>query len=86
MRAAAPVAHTWGENDSEVTFELEPRGERVLLTVTHQRLKNRDAMLSVAGGWHAHLGVLVDQLEQNDRRPFWPMLAKLADEYATRLP
>ena len=80
------LSHTWGDDKSEVTFELEPRGERVLLTVTHQRLKDRGAMLSVASGWHAHLGVLVDRLEEHELRPFWPALATLADEYETRLP
>lgn len=82
------LAHTWGDSPdgkSEVTFELEPRGERVLLTVTHKRLKNRGAMLSVASGWHAHLSVLADQLEEHERRPFWPMLGALEDEYTVRL-
>lgn len=59
------LSHTWAEGwggDSEVTFELTPRGKDVLLVVTHRRLGDREAMLSVAGGWHTHLGILADVL------------------------
>ena len=52
------LAFTWG-NSGDVTFELEPRGESVLLTVTHRRLPDRSTMLKVSAGWHMHLDVLV---------------------------
>lgn len=55
------LSYTWSEGAgqfSEVCFELEPRGEKVWLVVTHTRLGNRELMLSVAAGWHAHLGIL----------------------------
>lgn len=45
-----------------MTFELTEQGSAVLLTVTHRRLANRDEMLSVAGGWHTHLDILLDRL------------------------
>ena len=32
------LAFTWGKEDSDVSFALEPRGEKVLLTVVHRRL------------------------------------------------
>src|SRR5205814_8850635 len=35
------ISFTWN-NSGDVTFELEPRGERVLLTVIHRRLPNRE--------------------------------------------
>ena len=71
---------------SEVTFELTPQGQDVLLVLTHRRLGDRAAMLSVAGGWHTHLGILADQLESREPRPFWSTHAKLEAEYEKRLP
>ncbi|MBS7541750.1 SRPBCC family protein [Ancylobacter oerskovii] len=71
---------------SEVTFELTPRGEKVLLTVTHQRLASRDAMLSVAGGWHSHLALLVEELEGHERPAIWSLMSRYVDEYDARLP
>jgi uncharacterized protein YndB with AHSA1/START domain len=83
------LSHTWGEEsgeDSEVTFELTPRGENVLLAVTHRRLgDDRATMLSVAGGWHTHLGILVDHLNGREPRPFWSTHALLEAEYEKRL-
>ena len=32
------LAFTWGKEDGDVSFALEPRGEKVLLTVIHRRL------------------------------------------------
>lgn len=67
--------------DSEVTFELVAAGEKVRLTLTHRRLVAREMMLSVAGGWHAHLGILVDLLEGRTPKPFWSTHARLETEY-----
>lgn len=78
----------WGEesgNESEVTFELTPRGEDVLLVLTHRRLANRAAQVSVASGWHAHLAILIDQLEGREPRPFWSTHAPLEAEYEQRI-
>lgn len=81
------LSYTWGAaQNSEVTFELTPRGEDVLLVLTHRRLGDRDAMVSVAGGWHVHLGILVDRLEGRAPRPFWSTHARLEAEYEQRLP
>ena len=83
------MSYTWGgERDaSEVTFELaDAEGGDVRLELTHQRLATRSAKLSVAGGWHTHLGVLVDHLNGRQPRPFWSRLAALAEEYEARIP
>ena len=84
------LTYTWNEREvgeaSEVTFELAPQGKNVLLTLTHRKLSGRSDMLSVSGGWHAHLDVLVDRLEGRKPGPFWPAHAKLADEYESRIP
>jgi uncharacterized protein YndB with AHSA1/START domain len=83
------LSHTWGEEtgeESEVTFELFPRGEKVLLVLTHRRLgDDRDLLLSVASGWHTHLGILIDRL--NDRVPlgFWTVHTRMEEEYERRL-
>lgn len=81
------LSYTWGEEDgpdTEVTFELTPRGDDVLLVVTHSRLAGPDAMKSVSGGWHTHLGILRDVLEGRTPRPFWTTHARLEAEYGKR--
>ena len=81
------LAYTFGATnpESEVTFELEPRGKDVLLVVTHRRLANRTTMINVAGGWDAHVGILEDRLNGVEPRPFWTTHAKLKREYEARL-
>lgn len=83
------LGYTWGEGteyESEVGFELVPRAEKVLLVVTHQRLQTRDDMISVAGGWHAHLGILDDRLNGRPATGFWIAHARLEAEYERRIP
>ena len=82
------LTYTWGDETGkhgEVTFELTPRGKDVHLVLTHRRLPDRKEMLSVAGGWHAHLGILEDVLNGREPRGFWSTHAKLEKEYETRL-
>src|SRR5579862_158589 len=52
------LAIAWGAN-GETFFELDPRGDGVLLTLIHRRLPDRETMLRVSAGWHMHLDVLV---------------------------
>ncbi len=83
------LSFTWGEEskeESEVTFELMTHGRNVLLNVTHRRLGDRGTMLSVAAGWHTHLGILIDHFDEVDPRPFWTTHAKLLDDYEKRIP
>ena len=82
------LSFTWPEESapaSEVTFELAPQGDRVLLVLTHRRLRDRAAMTNVSSGWHLHLDFLADQLEGQPPRPFWSTQARLEAEYARRL-
>ncbi len=58
-------------DDSEVAIELIPCGENVLLMLTHRRLGDRGTMVSVASGWHTHLGILIDHLDGRVPPPFW---------------
>lgn len=82
------LSYTWGgeREDSEVTFELTPRGEDVLLVIVHRRLDGREAMVSVASGWHTHLEILIDLLNDREPRPFWSSHALLEAEYEQRIP
>ncbi|KJV09439.1 ATPase [Elstera litoralis] len=76
---------TWGVS-GEVAFELEPRGEKMLLTVTHRRIPDRDILLKVSAGWHAHLDILVARVSNTEPAPFWENWSRLHAEYARRLP
>lgn len=81
------LAFTWAENHadaSEVTFELAPRGDAVLLVVTHRRLDGIDALRSVAAGWHAHLDILADRLHGRAPGNFWVAHGRLEAAYADR--
>jgi uncharacterized protein YndB with AHSA1/START domain len=82
------VSHTWDfdENESsEGCYELEEVGDRVRLVLTHKRLATSDTVLSVSGGWHTHLDILVDLLEGQRPKPFWKTQAALEAEYTARL-
>jgi uncharacterized protein YndB with AHSA1/START domain len=82
------LSYTWGEawgEDSEVTFELTPRGADVIMVLTHRRLADRDAMVSVASGWHTHVGLLIDILNGHELSGFWSTDARLKDEYEKRI-
>jgi uncharacterized protein YndB with AHSA1/START domain len=80
------LAITWGgaEDPSEVAFELRAEADKVRLVVTHRRLARREALVDVAAGWHTHLGILEDDLEQRPHRGFWSSHAALAADYGRR--
>jgi uncharacterized protein YndB with AHSA1/START domain len=79
------ISFTW-DGSGDVSFELEARGEKVLLTVTHRRLANRETMLKVGPGWHMHLDVLVASVTGKKSEPFWDGWLRLQKEYEARLP
>ena len=70
----------------EVTFELEPVGDMVRLTLVHRRLPDRTTMLKVSAGWHAHLDVLAARLAGEEPPPFWDNWKALQGEYEGRIP
>jgi len=85
------LVFTWSDmpgepeaEDSEVRFELETQDDQVRLTLTHTRLWSNE-LLSVAGGWHTHLGILDDTLSGREARPFWRTHTQLEAEYAETL-
>jgi uncharacterized protein YndB with AHSA1/START domain len=73
-----------GGGDSEVTFELTPRGNDVLLVLTQAPVASAQGKAAFASGWHAYLGILADRLEGVEPRAFWTYFDKLQAEYATR--
>ena len=79
------LSYTFDE-DSDVTFELTPRGKEVVLVLTHRsRGVDLPYITGYASGWHTHLAQLVALLESAPRPPFWPMHAKLKAEYTKLL-
>ena len=89
--AVAPprrLVFNWFEESgppTEVSWELEPQGDRTRLMLSHRRLATRDAMVDVSGGWHLHLDVLEDVLANRTPRPFWARQAALEAEYGERI-
>jgi len=81
------LAHTWTWNggNTEVSYELTPRGKDVLLVIVHRRLEGRDFQVSVMGGWDVHSGILEDILKGMDPRPFWKTHERVEKEYGARL-
>ncbi|MDH3350798.1 MAG: SRPBCC family protein [Gammaproteobacteria bacterium] len=81
------LAHTWVFDDqsSEVCYELEEQDDKVRLVLTHTRLNSGDEVLSVCGGWHTHLDILVDVLNGREPRPFWKTQTQLEAQYEQRL-
>lgn len=77
------LAITWGSTGG-VTFELEPSGDEVLLTVTHHRVEDRGVLLNVSAGWHAHLDVLTDRLAGREPASFWERWTRLKADYQQR--
>lgn len=83
------LSYSWNEGSavaSEASFELSARGEQVQLIVTHRRLPNRDEIVSVSGGWHTHLGILIALLSGEEPDGFWRTHTRLEAEYERRIP
>ena len=79
------LVFTW-QGSGDVSFELEPKGSKVLLTVIHRRLPDRATLLKVGPGWHTHLDVLVARAAGKEPEPFWDSWVRLQKEYEHRVP
>ena len=83
------LSYTWNEESgskSEVTFLLSEQGDQVQLVVEHRHLSSRSGLVSVSGGWHAHLGLLIDVLAQREPEGFWRTHGRLDAEYERLIP
>lgn len=79
------LAFAW-KGSGDVSFELDPKGDEVLLTVIHCRLPDRATLLSVGAGWHMHLDLLVARATGAEPAPFWDGWSRLKEEYDRRMP
>jgi uncharacterized protein YndB with AHSA1/START domain len=79
------LVFTWGES-AEVSIELEPKGDKVLLNLIHRRVTERAMLLNVSAGWHVHLDILSARLSGTEPLPLWDEWARLRAEYEQRLP
>ena len=78
------LTFAWG--DGTVTFELTEKDDRVLLTVTHRGLKDANARVMIAAGWHIHVDILTDLVMERQAESFWSGWQRLRGEYSARLP
>jgi uncharacterized protein YndB with AHSA1/START domain len=75
------LSYTFGEN-SDVTFELIPQADQVLLILTHRsRGDDLPELTGYASGWHTHLSILLAQLQGIPQPLFWATHARLKAEY-----
>lgn len=79
------LAISWN-GTGDVSFDLEPRGDEVLLTLVHRRIPERPMRLMIGAGWHMHLDVLSARIAGGEPEPFWDGWTRLRDEYDRRLP
>ena len=79
------LSYIFGDN-GEVSFELKPAGDKVLLTLIHSNAPNRGTMLGVSAGWHAHIDVLAGILSGKKAKAFWENWAELRTVYDKRIP
>jgi uncharacterized protein YndB with AHSA1/START domain len=84
LRFEPPHVLAWTFGGSEVTFELEPLGSEVRLTLTERKLATRANEVGNAAGWHSHLGVLEERLQGKEPAPFWPRVLRYNREYEER--
>lgn len=76
------LVHTFGGEDSVVTFELTPQDDRVLLVLTHRSTgEDLPELTNYASGWHTHLTLLIAGLEGTPRPPFWATHTRLLADY-----
>jgi len=75
------LVSTWGLPDgqpndpvSQVTFDIEPYGDIVRLTVTHENLEDQSDLETAASGWAAVLSNLMTRLETGHVLPQEPWL------------
>lgn len=88
VRAERPrlLVLNWGASGSEVIFELQEKGDEVKFTLTHRKMPDRDMLLGVSAGWHAHVDLLIARLGGGQALPFWENWQRLRTEYDARIP
>jgi len=69
----------------DVTFQLEPDGTDVILTVSHRQLPNRTMTVMVGAGWHMHLDILAARVAGASSPSFWSGWLQLRSDYERRV-
>jgi uncharacterized protein YndB with AHSA1/START domain len=82
------LVFTWGVNGTgEVSFELTPQGNEVLLTAIHKRLPDeRNVRLNISAGWHSHIDLLVAKITGAAPVSHWHHWSSLRQDYEGRVP
>ena len=82
------LAFLWGKpsdgQQQEVTIALSPKGEEVLLRLTHRCLSGSKRMQGFAAGWHAHLRFLDAWMEGREPGGFWQNFSQIEAAYEER--
>lgn len=78
------LVFTWGDS-GKVAFDLERQGDKVMLTVLHEGISDRNNMLMIGAGWHMHLNVLEARAGGRETEPFWDGWQRLRGEYDRRM-
>jgi hypothetical protein len=66
----------------EVTIELSSKDKDVLLVLTHRKLPtDGESRISVLGGWHTHLDILIANLNGETPPNFWKRDAEMEAVY-----
>lgn len=79
------LAFTWSPG-GKVAFDLEPMGDKVMLTIHHEGISDRANMLMIGAGWHMHVNVLQARVGGGESEPFWDGWLRLRGEYDRRVP
>lgn len=84
VQAPRRLGFTW-PGVGEVTIQLDPAGEDVLMTITHRRLADRSQILLVGAGWHVHADILAARLAGTTPPSLWNEWVRLRSEYERRV-
>lgn len=74
-------AFRWDDDGEETRIELSAHGDRVRLVLTQTPPADFEEFLGMAGGWQAHLGLLIDALGYGERRGFWTEHDEAVEQY-----
>lgn len=82
------LAYEWPSEAGDstlVTIRLSTREQNTLLHLTHERLVSSDFRRGAAAGWHAHLDLFFDLMNDEAARDFWIHHSQLQSEYDRRI-
>lgn len=83
------LAFSWpsgeGQAPTEVMITLTEIETGVRLNLRHEKLSTDDYKSGASAGWHTHLDILSDLLEDRTARDFWDHFIPLEREYKAML-